>query len=707
MAENGGVYSPVRQPAYVRLGALPSQKAEYVVNFETLKGGLNTYDLNYRLDANESPEVKNLNWNDGVLSSRDGQAWVYSESHGVGYACFQDLFWDRQFFHIGTKLYCLNPKDKTPAMTELFSGVPEIRGTFFRCGETLMYKTRGAYLQIRYDAGSNSFSVAPVAAYVPTLQLNSDPATGAGDTYQPENRLCAQKKVQYNAQVIDDSVTWTGNGSVKEFSLGYTSADVLGWLKYITVGGTQISAGLYTVDFAAGKVTFTTAPASGATIVATFTVSALVYHLPVQNIDSVDTVTVDGTAKTAGTDYTVDEAAGIVTFLKKAPPITNPATQNTVTIIYSKADTAAYESIMSCRYAAVYGGNTDMCVVLGGCPAQPNAYFWSGNTSVAMDPGYFPMESYNFAGDTQEAITGFGKQQGLLVVLKERSIGKATYGVTAIDKRERITMDYVSINSRVGCDLPWTIQLVQNNIVFCNTQQGVQIVLNSSSAQENNVVGISRKINGTPNRKGLLDAARGAAADAVCSMDNDKKYLVAVGGEVWEWDYLLSAYTDPTWFYHDSIAAKAFCQSFDTLWHMDAQGRVTVFERGFMDYNKGIEKVYQFPTQHFGSYDRLKNILSVVFTLRSDTDTKIGIRWQCDYMDRDDETPITSLTYRFVPRNLSYRFLGVRRYASVERRKPGFRHVRHFTMRLSNNTVGQDMSIISAQIFYNFQGRDR
>lgn len=67
-------------------------------------------------------------------------------------------------------------------------------------------------------------------------------------------------------------------------------------------------------------------------------------------------------------------------------------------ICYRKENPDAYNSIMDCAYAAVFGGNRDLCVVLGGCPAQPNAYFWSGNTPLAMDPTYFPMSHYNLAG---------------------------------------------------------------------------------------------------------------------------------------------------------------------------------------------------------------------------------------------------------------------------------------------------------------------
>ena len=106
-----------------------------------------------------------------------------------------------------------------------------------------------------------------------------------------------------------------------------------------------------------------------------------------------------------------------------------------------------------------------------------------------------------------------------------------------------------------------------------------------------------------------------------------------------------------------------------------------------------------------GTYDRLKNVMSVVFAVRSDTDTTTNIKYMTDYEDRYDLTPIRSMSWQLVPRNLAFRYLGVQRYAVVQRRRPECRHVRHFTMRLENNILGQDLSIISAQLQFNYQGR--
>lgn len=615
----------------VNMSNIPSPPKEYVINLPKLDGGLNLWDLDYRMKDNQSPEMKNVCWLDGALGCRDGQVWVSEALLGTGYACYAQLFCENAVMHIGGKLYVTDTVH--PLMVEIGTGIPENRGTFFRYGDALYYKNVGGYFKISYNVTDKKFSVAPVVPYSPVILINAVPASCAGDEYQPENRICAQKTV---------------------------------W--YTTVSGVKV------------------------------------YKLPVSDIGSVDKVIVDGVTLEKTTGYTEDLKTGTVTFVTE-PTFHNPIVPNTVKITFSKNNTDATESIMDCPYAEVFGGNQNVCVVVGGCKKQPNAYYWCGN-HTAMDPGYFPFSQYNFAGNTEEAITGFGKQQSMLVIFKERSIGRATFGTTTmLNGRVMLEMPYTAINSKCGCDLPWTIQLIENNLVFCNTSQGVHFIRDSSSAHENNIVCISKNVNGGDRSDGLLSAVR--TSKVVASCDDDKRYWIVTGGNAYVWDYVLSGDAEPSWFYYTNILGIAFFKTENGLFHMNADGKLTMFKRTYMDYGLPIEKVYRFATQNLGSYDRLKDVNSVLFSVRSDTDTKVAITYETDYEERADLSPIISFSWKMVPRNLAYRFLGIRKYATVARRKPGCRHIRHFSMRLTNNEAGNDLSIVSAQIFYCYQGSER
>ena len=779
----------------ISLSSMPNQHATKMVDFPRLDGGLNLWEMDYRLDRNQSPEMKNLWWQDGVLQCRDGQRYIYKPDTdlGTGYTCTSDLFWDHAFFHIGTKLYYMDPSVETPAMTELVDGVPENRGTFFRYNDGLFYKNRGAFIKVKYDPDETPmFSASHVEdnAYTPIILMNARPSTGSGDTYQPENRLSPKKTVQYNAAEDQQMITKNGDGSTKVFDLGKTAAaDQLTRVTDVYYGSTLVNTGLYTTDVSTGRVTFTTAPPSDTIITFVAKFGVVTYQLPVKLQDteekeevltgdgttteftlatekvrsvdkvligevetasdgytfdkdtakltfstapaadseikltltvvtlegSVTEVKVDGKIQTAGTDYAVGLEKGQVIFVK-APKVSDPPVNNTVEITYSKANEDAMNAIMDCPYAIVYGGSQDVCIVLGGCGKQPNAFFWNGNDSVGMNEAYWPMSFYNLAGDSEDGITGFGKQYGTLVIFKERSLGKSAYSVEDVDDRDSISLTYTAINAKIGCDLPWTIQLIENNLVFCNTEGGVHIVRDSTSALENNIECLSRNVNGTDQRHGLLYDIKNAKV--VTSFDDGNHYWVVSNGHAYLWDYLLSAWKDPSWFYFTNINSVSFLRTVDKSYHLDSKGRVTVFERTFLDYSGetddngkeikgGIEKVYQFPPQFFDSYDRLKDILYCIFTLRADTDSLTNVQYMSDYETRKDMSPLAVVSWRLYPRNLAMRSLQPPRFAHVARRNPCCRHVRHFSIRLENNEPAQDLAIISAQIYFRFLGRDR
>ena len=619
--------------AYVNLSHMPDPRTEYTVNFQSLNGGINLSELEYRLTSKESPEMRNLMWKDGVLCSRDGQEWVSDVATlGLGYTMYERLFHGCLFAHIGNSLYYLKPTDDEPSFVAVLSGVPAARGTFFHYFDRLYYKTAGGYFQIEYDAEDESFTAGDVEGYTPVIVINASPETGSGSLYQPENRIQGKKTVKYNAE-------------------------------------------------------------SGVTL----------YQLPATNLDAVVSVVVDGVTLEEETDYSVSLENGTVTF-EAAPPVTSPPTNNTVVITYEKANDDAYNAIMDCPYAATYGGTGDLCVVMGGCTAQPNAFFWNGN-NVAMDATYFPISQYQLAGDTDDPITGFGKQQSFLVVFKRHSIGRAKMSTTEIDGRVVVEMPYVPINDRIGCDLPWSIQLIDNNLVWCNTDQGVHVLKDSSYAYENNVECFSMKINDGLLGLSLLKDVR--SAGVVCSVDDSKRYWLCANGHVWAWDYEETTYSKPSWYYFTEVEPVAFATELDELWHLDAKGRLTTFRRSFSDYGGPIDKSFRFTVQYFGGYDRLKNVNSVILVLRPDTDSTVSVKYLTDYETREDMTELKHLSWRLAPRNLSFRSLAGAGFGAVFRRKPMCRRVRHFTMQLDNNIAGQDLGIVSAQIFYNYQGRFR
>jgi hypothetical protein len=174
------------------------------------------------------------------------------------------------------------------------------------------------------------------------------------------------------------------------------------------------------------------------------------------------------------------------------------------------------------------------------------------------------------------------------------------------------------------------------------------------------------------------------------------------------WDYLNSSAAKPSWYYFANVHGVCYFQDdAQVLYHLNLAGQITRLGEGWADYDGAIDKVYSLPTQYFGGYDRLKDVLYVIVVVRSETDTRVQLRYDTDYEKRVDDTPILSWSWRLSPRNLTHRCLSTQRFGHVAKRTPNCRHVRHFALVFGNNRYGEDLAIVSAQIYYRYSGKER
>ena len=400
-------------------------------------------------------------------------------------------------------------------------------------------------------------------------------------------------------------------------------------------------------------------------------------------------------------------------WIDPAPKPDDPAS-STVEIIYNCANPDAYNAVMDCKYAFSGGGKDSLCILLGGCPSQPNAVFWNSNDSVSMNPAYFPMSYYNLVGDTEDAVTGFGRQYSDLIVFKERSIHKLEYDTQTLDGRELISFTAKPVNAKTGCDLPWTIQLIENNLVFCNTYTGAHILLSSSAAYENNVASLSLKVNeGRHELPGLLPFVRNGVDDAgsyVYSFDDDHRYWLVYGGTAFLWDYEVSSYTEPSWFCFTQLGGSVFFRDAAHNTYIvgdipkmpvSTVGGLTRFKSGlYSDYGRPIYKHYQFAVQTLGSFTRQKDVVQVVFALPGDVPASVNLAYLTDLGARDDTTPLAVTP----PTQIT----GINPLGPVIAvRRPDCRHVRSFSMTLKDNTADKGLAIVSAQVLYKYTTPER
>jgi len=398
-------------------------------------------------------------------------------------------------------------------------------------------------------------------------------------------------------------------------------------------------------------------------------------------------------------------------WIDPAPKPDDPAS-STVEITYNCDNPDAYSAVMDCKYAFSGGGKDSLCILLGGCPSQPNAVFWNSNDSVSMNPAYFPMSYYNLVGDTEDAVTGFGRQYSDLIVFKERSIHKLEYDTQTLDERELISFTAKPVNAKTGCDLPGTIQLIENNLVFCNTYTGVHILLSSSAAYENNVASLSLKVNESRRNEvsGLLSRVRTEYKDYVCSFDDDHRYWLVYGGAAYLWDYEVSSYTDPSWFYFTGLGGNLFFSDPEHNTYLVGPlptlpkptiGGLARFKQGlYSDYGRPLYKYYQFAVQTLGSLTRQKDVVQVVFALPGDVPASVNLGYLTDLGARDDTTPLAVTP----PTQIT----GINPLGPVIAvRRPDCRHVRSFSMTLKDNTADKGLAIVSAQVLYKYTTPER
>ena len=109
----------------------------------------------------------------------------------------------------------------------------------------------------------------------------------------------------------------------------------------------------------------------------------------------------------------------------------------------------------------------------------------------------------------------------------------------------------------------------------------------------------------------------------------------------------------------------------------------------------------------FGNLERLKQISKVIVSVRSDTPSDVTVSYRTDLEERADRTAlVVAGNDRLSERDLTQRDLSVSNAPAVFVRKPMCKHVRCFSFSLESNSIG-DMSILSAQILYQFLGRDK
>lgn len=382
---------------------------------------------------------------------------------------------------------------------------------------------------------------------------------------------------------------------------------------------------------------------------------------------------------------------------------------NNVAITVYKAATEYYNEICNNKYWCAYGGNNKSRIVLaGGGKAK---YYYSD----VFDATYWPESNYGILGNSEEDITGLAVQYSIMVAFKPNEMYQFSYytqssNTTTNDREYGIgAFQTAIINDQVGCDVPGSIQLINNQLVWANTKMGLFVLNSTNILDERNVRPISRNIEGGIRTNGILEEHELTKA---VSAEWDKKYFISVNGTCYMWDYNLGIYYNTgkadndasrlCWFKFDNWNANQYINVGDELYYSYENKLITCKAGIYNDFGEPIHAIYQTPLFQFKAQSYLKTIKNIYIQCRGDEATTINLKYITeDNPDGEIEPePIIINTNGWDTFTWSSFVWSMAAFGTTFRRKCQLKKIQMASLLFENNDADRDMSISHLAIEY-------
>ncbi|MBP3936786.1 MAG: hypothetical protein IK954_04280 [Clostridia bacterium] len=240
---------------------------------------------------------------------------------------------------------------------------------------------------------------------------------------------------------------------------------------------------------------------------------------------------------------------GVVWFQDSSTKVAVPDTEKWSSLIFTYRpltdQPADRELIRSMTVATWFGGSTaglgggTRCF-LAGSHQEPSRLCYSAIDNIA----YLPENNDTRVGQAGQAITALKKQADMLVIFKETEVWYSSYTVGVTDSEaltaalENGTVTDIEtavaqfplalIAWNVGCDLPDTLALCDNRLVWTNSDGRVYMLVSGNIYSERNVREIGQAV--WP----LLQQSQGAIR---CAADCYGHYLLMAGTQIFLFDY--------------------------------------------------------------------------------------------------------------------------------------------------------------------------
>ena len=337
--------------------------------------------------------------------------------------------------------------------------------------------------------------------------------------------------------------------------------------------------------------------------------STLIFELPEDTIDSIDTVYEAGVLLVGGgTDYTADTVNGELSLT------TAGASETILEVTWTKASTANADDINKCRFALDYGVGNDTNIFMWGNEDKPSTRFQSG----LEDPTYFPSNNFTKIGSSQFAITDIKKQYSRQIIFKE----KATYysrpeQIQFADGVFEWEYPIFDLNEKVGNAAFNQVRLLSNTPVSLYGQS-IWEWSSTEVEDERNANIISDKI-----KLSLLDEDLSQAITFDYARLNE--YWITVGDKVYVYNYFTELY-----YVFTNIPALQYLD-IDNSIYFSTNGTIETFDEILTsDNGEVINARLELGFTDFGSADMQKNSRRMWIVIRPEDNTGLELLWQTD-----------------------------------------------------------------------------
>ena len=394
-------------------------------------------------------------------------------------------------------------------------------------------------------------------------------------------------------------------------------------------------------------------------------------------------------------DYTIDYDNGYLTFQTALSE-----GHNLLEITYFGKDLSDRNKITNCKIAETFGGlssgiSEGTRMFLSGNKDFSNTFFYS----ELKNPEYFPINQFEIIGDDNDPVMCIGKQYNGLVFFKKKSIYISYYN---FDGNE-VNFTLSRLNSNVGCDCPYTLETVDNQLVWVNSTWGVMTLSSTNIKDEKNVRCISQNINGISSKKALLMQEN--LQEAVAFINRGKFYIVTG-----RYTYVLDISTNfsinlngesLSWYLMDNIKANDYLYYNREVYLAGDRG-ISYFKNVLYDFNPDtpINAYVKTKAIDFGCPEIFKTIYDISFSQKAINNSyfKLSLSDENGKMGKVSEYFINK--FNFINFSFSHFTFLDNIFSFVFKRRISRSRTKYLMIELSNDKPNSQMTLSDINITY-------